>query len=219
VMALRWCSGSPGAADPVVPDADQDEGAPCSPADAIARAPRQLFGGGTSISGAIDHAMTLFPATEIRARRVIDVSGDGANNRGRPPRWRAMKPECAPPSTACRSSRSEPGLDLYYRDTRDWPEPHGAGRTTDLRRGRARRLTVEIAGIELPDTATRGGPWWPGSETDPRLTPRKLAADQASVSRSWPVTSRWVQGTRPRSGGHALTPQTAYELGGGSLHR
>src|SRR5215831_1772351 len=29
-------------------------------AAAIERAPRQLFGGGTSISGAIDHAMTLF---------------------------------------------------------------------------------------------------------------------------------------------------------------
>ena len=54
-------------------------------ADAVDKAPRQLFGGGTSISGAIDHAMTLFPRTELRgARRVIDVSGDGANNRGRP---------------------------------------------------------------------------------------------------------------------------------------
>ena len=54
-------------------------------ADAIDKAPRQLFGGGTSISGAIDHAMTLFPRTGFQgARRVIDVSGDGANNRGRP---------------------------------------------------------------------------------------------------------------------------------------
>jgi hypothetical protein len=54
-------------------------------ADAVDKAPRQLFGGGTSISGAIDHAMTLFPRTDFKgARRVIDVSGDGANNRGRP---------------------------------------------------------------------------------------------------------------------------------------
>ena len=52
---------------------------------AIERAPRQLFTGGTSISGAIDYATTLFDKTEFRAaRRVIDVSGDGANNRGRP---------------------------------------------------------------------------------------------------------------------------------------
>jgi len=54
-------------------------------ADAVDKAPRQLFGGGTSISGAIDHAMTLFPKAGFHgARRGIDVSGDGANNRGRP---------------------------------------------------------------------------------------------------------------------------------------
>jgi hypothetical protein len=54
-------------------------------AAAIERVPRQLFGGGTSISGAIDHAMTLFPRSPFRApRRVIDISGDGSNNRGRP---------------------------------------------------------------------------------------------------------------------------------------
>jgi hypothetical protein len=52
---------------------------------AIQAAPRQLFGGGTSISGAIDHAMTLFPRSPFSGgRRVIDVSGDGRNNRGRP---------------------------------------------------------------------------------------------------------------------------------------
>lgn len=53
-------------------------------ADAIEAAPRQLFGGGTSISGAIDHAMTLFPKSAFKSeRRVIDISGDGPNNRGR----------------------------------------------------------------------------------------------------------------------------------------
>lgn len=53
-------------------------------ADAIETAPRQLFGGGTSISGAIDHAMLLFPAAPYRGiKRVIDISGDGSNNRGR----------------------------------------------------------------------------------------------------------------------------------------
>jgi hypothetical protein len=62
-----------------------DEASMRAVADAIEKAPRQLFGGGTSISGAIDHAMTLFPRTPLQgARRVIDISGDGANNRGRP---------------------------------------------------------------------------------------------------------------------------------------
>jgi hypothetical protein len=51
---------------------------------AIAAAPRQLFGGGTSISGAIDHALTLFGSDPFSGgRRVIDISGDGRNNRGR----------------------------------------------------------------------------------------------------------------------------------------
>jgi hypothetical protein len=53
-------------------------------ADAIEAAPRQLFGGGTSISGAIDHAMLILPTAPFKGfRRVIDVSGDGSNNRGR----------------------------------------------------------------------------------------------------------------------------------------
>jgi hypothetical protein len=54
-------------------------------AAAIEAAPRQLFGGGTSISGAIDYGSTLFAGSPFHARRrVIDVSGDGSNNRGRP---------------------------------------------------------------------------------------------------------------------------------------
>jgi len=54
-------------------------------ATAIAAVPRQLFRGGTSISGAIDYSMTLFPDSPYAgSRRIIDVSGDGANNSGRP---------------------------------------------------------------------------------------------------------------------------------------
>ena len=46
---------------------------------------RVLFGGGTSLSGAIDHSMALLSACPFQGtRRVIDISGDGANNRGRP---------------------------------------------------------------------------------------------------------------------------------------
>jgi hypothetical protein len=53
-------------------------------ADKIAAAPRALFGGGTSISGAIDTSMALLFDNPYEAtRRVIDVSGDGSNNRGR----------------------------------------------------------------------------------------------------------------------------------------
>jgi hypothetical protein len=54
-------------------------------AAAIDAAPRALFGGGTSLSGAIDYGKTLFHTQAFRAdRQVIDISGDGSNNRGRP---------------------------------------------------------------------------------------------------------------------------------------
>jgi hypothetical protein len=54
-------------------------------AAAIDRAPRQLFGGGTSVSGAIDYSAGLFALSPFQGgRRVIDVSGDGRNSSGRP---------------------------------------------------------------------------------------------------------------------------------------
>src|SRR5205823_4992482 len=53
-------------------------------ADAIETSKRQLFGGGTSISGAIDYSRILLATSPfLSSRRVIDISGDGANNRGR----------------------------------------------------------------------------------------------------------------------------------------
>jgi len=54
-------------------------------ADAILRAPRS-FAGWTSISGAIDYGMRLLERSPFTSeRRVIDISGDGSNNSGRPP--------------------------------------------------------------------------------------------------------------------------------------
>ncbi len=51
----------------------------------------------------------LFDNPYRAARRVIDVSGDGANNRGRPAAPRATKrSRTASASTDCRSSRSSP---------------------------------------------------------------------------------------------------------------
>ncbi len=63
----------------------KDEDSILAFAEAMEKVPRQLFSGGTSISGAIDHAIKLFAKTPFKGtRRVIDVSGDGSNNRGRP---------------------------------------------------------------------------------------------------------------------------------------
>ena len=62
----------------------KDEDSVNALADAIEASKRQLFGGGTSICGAIDYSRVLLAASPfLGIRRVIDVSGDGANNRGR----------------------------------------------------------------------------------------------------------------------------------------
>jgi len=62
-----------------------DDASAAAFADQIARAPRARISG-TSISGAIDFSvlqLSLIPHRPVR--RVIDVSGDGVNNSGRPP--------------------------------------------------------------------------------------------------------------------------------------
>jgi hypothetical protein len=63
----------------------KDEASAETFAAAIEAAPRQLFGGGTSISGAIDYSRLLLAQSPFKGeRRVIDISGDGSNNSGRP---------------------------------------------------------------------------------------------------------------------------------------
>ena len=95
-----------------------DEGSAENFAAAIERAPRQLFGGGTSISGAIDYAMTLFPRIPYRGgRRVIDISGDGSNNRGRP--VTLARDEAVAAGVVINGLpilALEPNLDRYYQD-------------------------------------------------------------------------------------------------------
>ena len=62
----------------------KDEASIKTAAAVIENTPRQLFGGGTSISGAIDYAMAMFPQAPFKTeRQVIDISGDGSNNGGR----------------------------------------------------------------------------------------------------------------------------------------
>jgi hypothetical protein len=88
-------------------------------ADTIERVPRQLFGGGTSISGAIDYAATLFGKSPYRAsRHVIDVSGDGSNNRGRP--VTLARDEAVAAGIGINGLpilALEPDLERYYRDS------------------------------------------------------------------------------------------------------
>ena len=87
-------------------------------AAAIMSTPRRLFSGGTSISGVIDYAVPLILESPFTgARRVIDISGDGSNNRGRP--------AASARDAAVRAGiiinglpilALEPGLDRYFVD-------------------------------------------------------------------------------------------------------
>src|SRR5205807_3684888 len=87
-------------------------------ADKIAAAPRALFGGGTSISGAIDASIGLLFDNPYRAaRRVIDISGDGSTNRGRP--VNQARDEAVARGVGINGLpilALEPDLDRYYRE-------------------------------------------------------------------------------------------------------
>lgn len=89
----------------------------------ITAAPRLLHAGGTSISGAIDHSRLMFGRCPFNGvggkapRRVIDISGDGENNRGRSPD--SARDEAAALDITINGLpilAIEPNLDDYYRN-------------------------------------------------------------------------------------------------------
>jgi hypothetical protein len=86
-------------------------------ADAIDAGRRQLYGGGTSLSGAIDTGAAILAVSPFRSlRRVIDISGDGSNNAGRlaeTARDEAVKQGIT--INGLPITWIEPGLDAYYR--------------------------------------------------------------------------------------------------------
>ncbi|MBI3499753.1 MAG: DUF1194 domain-containing protein [Proteobacteria bacterium] len=120
--------------------------------NAIAAAPRHLFSGGTSVSGAIDHGVRLHLTSGFAAgRRIIDVSGDGANNRGRPASQARDEAVAAGIGINGLPILSlEPDLDIYYRDN----VIGGPGafviaitRYEDFANAILNKLITEIAGI------------------------------------------------------------------------
>ena len=57
-------------------------------AERLFTTPRELFSGGTAVGDAIIYSATLFDDNGFEgARRVIDISGDGPTNKGRPASW------------------------------------------------------------------------------------------------------------------------------------
>jgi hypothetical protein len=118
--------------------------------------------GWTSISGAIDYSARLFARSGVAAsRRVIDVSGDGTNNDGRPVR-EARDAAVAAGITinGLPILEVEPGLDLYYRDN----VVGGSGAfivtvhdINDFAGAVLRKLLVEVAGLDAPARLERDG--------------------------------------------------------------
>jgi len=94
----------------------RDEASAEALAVAIESTPRKLFGGGTSISGAIDYSRLILAQSPFTAtRRTIDVSGDGANNIGRPAR--VARDEAVRDGITINGLpilSVEPDLDTYY---------------------------------------------------------------------------------------------------------
>lgn len=85
-------------------------------ADDIARMPRRFAGYGTAISSALQFCTDLFFGNGFEARRrIIDVSGDGSDNRGpMPGRKRNVAVSLGITINGLAILNEEPNLDFYY---------------------------------------------------------------------------------------------------------
>jgi hypothetical protein len=88
-------------------------------ADQSENAPRLIYGGATSISGALRFAMARLAASgQLAERAVIDLSGDGSNNQGAPvASARAAALAAGITINGLTIINEEPDLEAYYRGT------------------------------------------------------------------------------------------------------
>jgi hypothetical protein len=135
----------------------EDEASANDFAEAIHKALRPLPGW-TSISSAIDFSVGLLMTCGfMAARRVIDISGDGANNDGRPvTEARDAAVAAGVTINGLPIVEVEPELEAYYRDNViGGPDSFVvvARDTGSFGEAVLRKLLVEIAGIPPPDAA------------------------------------------------------------------
>jgi len=173
-----------------------DEASARAFAATVEQAPRQLFGGGTSISGAIDHGMRMMEQAPFSApRRVIDVSGDGSNNRGRPV---ADARDAAVAAGVVVNGlpilAMELGLEDFYRDhVIGGPGAFMIPVASFEEFGPAvlRKLVAEIAGIAPAPHVGTGMP--PVQSFNEARNPPIASATSAGVctAMKWPLSSAW----------------------------
>lgn len=116
--------------------------------------------GWTSISGAIDFCTGLLIGSGFMAtRRVIDISGDGSNNDGRPvTEARDAAVAAGVTINGLPITEVEPGLEQYYRDNViGGPDAFVvvAKDTGSFGEAVLRKLLVEVAGVEKGNTPTQ----------------------------------------------------------------
>jgi hypothetical protein len=114
--------------------------------------------GWTSISGAIDFCTGLLMSCGyIATRRVIDISGDGANNDGRPvTEARDAAVAAGVTINGLPIIEVEPNLEQYYRDNViGGPDAFVVVASESAAVGAAvlRKLLVEVAGVQPPHAA------------------------------------------------------------------
>jgi hypothetical protein len=114
--------------------------------------------GWTSISGAIDFCTgLLLSCGYVATRRVIDISGDGANNDGRPvTEARNAAVAAGVTINGLPIIEVEPNLEQYYRDNViGGPDSFVVVASESAAFGAAvlRKLLVEVAGIQPPGAA------------------------------------------------------------------
>ncbi len=142
-------------------------------ADEIDTTPRLIDGGGTALGNALSVAVRLLQTAPVKAeRKIIDISGDGAQNLGRalaPVRATALKAGITLNGLAI--VNEEPDLEEYYRtaliggpDAFVLRAADYADFTQAIRQKLIRELTVPIARAPVhPFTLTARGPLAPRS--------------------------------------------------------
>lgn len=84
----------------------------------VATSPRLFPGDGTAITRALESSIAVFGLNEfVGDRRVIDLSGDGVDNRGPTPRtWRDFAVNAGITVNGLAILNEQDNLDLYYRE-------------------------------------------------------------------------------------------------------